>query len=466
MAQHAFYQGSASINDIAEQLKCYLAQVDRKPTFLARTILADIENHTWQHYMTTVHLWPTDGRLQLDEAEFDRLRLKEREFALPDLTSTESPFSDLIEWWNENRQDQAPKFDKNTHFFVEHYDSQNEWREEPCWVIAISMSPTHNNSFSTLTESFLSSGKGFFAADFWELARRWSDNPKPTAQLNNGVYYLVIPDKRLWLGTCELHGEELKFTVHASRLDGCTCVVRYKDIRNTQVTTIHKINSAQFVIPAVRFMKSIDIWLLRETEVTDHYHEDEYSLAGRRSVLYPDRTSYDPSYAEVTVALRTGETDQIEFKEWIAAKPKDKKSKELLETATAFSNLKGGNIFIGVTNNAEPAGVTNHLFKNYGAMFSGDEDKMLAAYIADLQAYLTEGIEKSIKPTFEVVKVAGEPILRIYIPRGTDQPYSIVTSGEVYVRAGATNRKRRPSDTYLFVKAEPEDQLSRFYSRY
>lgn len=453
MSQHAFYRGTASISDIAEQIKNYIAQVGREPEFLARTVLVDIGSEKWEHYSTTMHLWPTDGLLRLGEAEFDRVKLKERKFDLAQLESTESPFGNLIQWWNKENQNVNYVLNGNNRFFVEHYDSLNDWREEPCWVIRLSSNPASSgSSIPFYDESFLSTDKQFFAVDFWELARRWSNNPRPQPQLEVGVYYLVLPDKRLWLGRCELHGEELDMTVHASKLDNCSCVVRYRDIRNSQVTHIHNINSGEFVIPVVRFMKAIDIWLLRGTEVTDHYHEDENSFGSRRSVLYPDRALSDPSFAELGSALKTGETDQIEFKEWIAAKPKDKKSKELLETATAFSNLKGGNIFIGVTNNAEPVGVTKPLYKNYGAKFSGDEDKMLAAYISDLKTMLIEGIERGIKPTFEVIHIAGEPIVRIYIPQGGDQPYSIVTSGEIYVRAGATNRKRRPSDTYLFPK--------------
>lgn len=464
MSQRAFYRGSASTGDIAQQLKNYIDQVGREPEFLARTVLVDIGSEKWEHYSTTVHLWPTDGLLRLSEAECDRVKLKERKFDLIQLGSTESPFGNLIAWWNTQNQNVNHVLNENNRFFVEHYDSLNEWREEPCWVIRLSSNPTSSgSSIPFYDESFLSADKQFFAVDFWELARRWSNNPRPTPQLEVGAYYLVIPDKRLWLGSCELHGEELDMTVHASKLDNCSCVVRYRDIRNTQVTQIHKINSGKIAIPAVRFMKSIDVWLLRGTEVTDHYHEDEYSLGSRRSVLYPDRALSDPSFAELGVALKTGETDQIEFKEWIAAKPTNDKSKELLETAVAFSNLKGGNIFIGVTNNAEPIGVTKPLLINYAKKFAGDRARMLDAYISDLKAMLMEGIERAIMPTFEVIEFGGSPIVRIFIPQGPDQPYSIVKSGEIYVRAGATNRKRRPSDTYLFSKGIPGEEYSFWY---
>lgn len=457
MSQHLFYPGSSSLTDIARQLKYYLKLIGEDHTVVARTLLAKTHQKEWGHYYTTVHFLPSGELLQLKDFHSDQVQLKEGHFDPLELLDTDPPFSSLASWWKEQERSQVLQF--NGFVSVRHMDSHNNWCVEPCWLIQLNQVIGSNQGMITVPDAhFFSSKDRFFSLSIGGLASRWMANPELLQRNTLGNdYCVVVPDRRFWIKDSKLEGEKLTICTDGKVSHDRHYAIRYTDKWNTTKEIVDDFASSSIDVQIERSFKRIDIYLLLGTEITDHFHENEFSSTWGRSILQPDRAFGDKAFANLDEALNLGETDQIEFKEWIEARTRDGKTKELLNTASGFSNLKGGYVYIGVSDGAEVIGILNHLHRTYGEATGGVLDSMVGMYIDDLKKLLREGIQRSIHPVIDAIPFSSHVVIRVHIPEGKEKPYSLTENGEIFVRAGATTRRPRPADAYLIPKGLPTE---------
>lgn len=460
MPQPAFYVGTNPIAQVARQLTDYVKLVGEPSQVLAQTVLVKTEQNNWEHFSTTVHLWPPDNRIPLGDLNLDRVQLKEITFGFSELVFAGQPFFELASWWSQANRGEIPAF--NEYCFVQHYNSHNQWFEEPCWLIKLIQSGNLQLGMPIPQGPFYSNEKKIFAQSVGELSAKWSSNPELLNRSNPAnEYCVIVPEKRFWIRDCQLEKGKLQISVSGLARNDRHFVVRHTDHWNKKDEIMDAFPGTELSLRLERSIKTIDIYLMVGDEITDHFHEDEFQSTWGKSILQPNRALNDKVFADLTSVLESGENDHVEFKEWIKADSRDGKTKELLKTASAFSNLAGGYVYIGVNRSAEVVGIIGPLRKIYGAKTGGDLDKMIGLYLTDLKNLLNEGIERSIHPTFDPIQFAGFTVVRIYVPEGKEKPYSLVENGEIYVRAGATNRRPKPADAYLFPKTTADDWLKR-----
>ncbi len=122
---------------------------------------------------------------------------------------------------------------------------------------------------------------------------------------------------------------------------------------------------------------------------------------------------------EILKLIEKGECDSIEFKENF--------DKETIETAVAFANTKGGNIFIGVSNNGIIKGIQ-----------IGRET------LKDWANRISQSTEPRIIPEIEENEIDGKRIVKIYIKEFPIKPVSVV--GKCFRRVGTSNRLMTPQE--------------------
>jgi ATP-dependent DNA helicase RecG len=132
--------------------------------------------------------------------------------------------------------------------------------------------------------------------------------------------------------------------------------------------------------------------------------------------------NWDELDIEREIAL--GEDSSRQFKEKIE-KPSD-----LAKEMCAFSNSRGGVVYIGVKDDLAIAGLTTHEIGEYNKM---------VANVAN------ENLKPAIYPLTKVVEVKDKLILLIYITSGTSKPYC-TNEGVYWVKSGSDKRRSSPQE--------------------
>ena len=201
-------------------------------------------------------------------------------------------------------------------------------------------------------------------------------------------------------------------------------------------------------------VRNLRVWLFHENGLwLDQYYESEYGASWGPSIYNVPRSLNDDAYAAVQHALNSGETESVEFKAWVDPSPGSNKAVELSRTVVAFANRGGGEIFIGIDDDAEIKDISRHLRPLYGERCGGDHDCMVAAYVSDAQKIITEDVTPQPHVVLEPVVVAEQQLLRLRVSRGDEGPYSLVRSGAILLRRGATNKPISAADLAEVIRA-------------
>ncbi|MBI4398404.1 MAG: putative DNA binding domain-containing protein [Candidatus Omnitrophica bacterium] len=105
--------------------------------------------------------------------------------------------------------------------------------------------------------------------------------------------------------------------------------------------------------------------------------------------------------------------------EW---KPSLSQSNEIVESVTAFANAEGGSLFIGISKNGEPMGV------------SIGKDT-----IENLTNRIAQHTEPKMHPRINVINVQDKEIIAIHVKESHEKP--VLAGGKPYIRVGKSTRQ-------------------------
>ncbi len=165
-----------------------------------------------------------------------------------------------------------------------------------------------------------------------------------------------------------------------------------------------------------------------DNRILDTYEETPYRHSGRVRLI-----ANEVGLADIEVLILAGESEVVEFKERVE---EDRTKKDLVRTAIAFANTKGGKIFIGVSDNAEIMGINREIEKE-------GESKLKDKF----DSILRDNVRKPLNYSMEVRKVSDKSLLIIHVQEGKFKPYA-TRDNEIFIRVGATDRRPDP-DTEL-----------------
>ncbi len=119
--------------------------------------------------------------------------------------------------------------------------------------------------------------------------------------------------------------------------------------------------------------------------------------------------------SDIYQILNNGENSRTEFKSG------DFHNDSLAKEIAAFSNMSGGEIFIGVSDSGEIEGV---------------EDKQVEERVINI---CRNNIIPPVIPEIEFIHLQGKKILHIVVEKGKFKPFKVKSSNKYYIRAGSVS---------------------------
>ena len=110
------------------------------------------------------------------------------------------------------------------------------------------------------------------------------------------------------------------------------------------------------------------------------------------------------------------ESDTVEFKKSLS------EWKEIVETVSAFSNLKGGNIFVGIEDSGNVVGVD-----------------VGRKSLEDLANKIKQNTDSKIYPSISVEEINRKDVIIIEVPESKSKP--VFAFDRVFKRVGRSNHK-------------------------
>ena len=113
--------------------------------------------------------------------------------------------------------------------------------------------------------------------------------------------------------------------------------------------------------------------------------------------------------------IRMGESSVLEFK------TEEVHNDSIAKEVVAFSNFMGGKLLVGVRDDGSIIGTTNRKV----------EERIVQI--------CRNNVTPSVLPRTEFMDVEGKEILVLEIPKGSNRPYKVNTTGKFYIRAGSSS---------------------------
>jgi len=202
-------------------------------------------------------------------------------------------------------------------------------------------------------------------------------------------------------------------------------------------------------------------------ELVDYIQEGPYSSSQATRLVIKGRRQGNPIETFVEPMLYEGENDRVEFKPWVNPATGDKRN-EILETAIAFANTRGGAIIIGVDRYGQPLGEDKHLKAWKGiylqradrggaseSIHSGEE--LIRIYGMEVRDFIQNSVNRRLESELYPSVVKGCQILVLEIKRGDLKPYTTQPGNDIWIRVNATNRRPSPQElTELLTSQDSE----------
>ncbi len=293
---------------------------------------------------------------------------------------------------------------------------------------------------------FFDPAERIFGQDLPRLAVQFLGSSKYGHDNNSpNDYVMRIPDRRARIRSLRLKENLLQLDVeNPAKLQLFWSIIGTPFVGDV-FHTVADVDNNQASVELPFRVQKLETWLiLCDGYMLDYYQENpNWSTWGPESSLFhaPDSAKL----GSLDAALASGETDTVEFKAYIRIQPvRDKKALEILQTVSAFANTRGGDLFIGVTDEAEPVGVEHDLNKDYGKQHSTAAARR-GAFAKDVRKLINEGTAPTLELQFTWHDPAHHDILQVRVPK-SETPVHLHESGELYRRHGGSNKKWRAVD--------------------
>ena len=183
-------------------------------------------------------------------------------------------------------------------------------------------------------------------------------------------------------------------------------------------------------------IRNIELWLLTQgSEVVDYIS----------TTHWPYKYEATPQEAAQEEALRNlirqGESEMCEFKPYIDLS--NQKAAEIEKTVCAFSNQRGGTLFIGVNDEGSVVGLARDVTKR-----GEDVGKTMEDYEKEIRARLREALKDNQCYTARLATVSGIQLIVIDVQRSAEVNYFVRSdlANIAFIRHGATSARMSPSE--------------------
>jgi hypothetical protein len=187
---------------------------------------------------------------------------------------------------------------------------------------------------------------------------------------------------------------------------------------------------------------SLQVFITNEHgDIVDTFSEEE-RWSSRERVIYAG--AYFSR--ETMDTIRRGETDTVEFKEFIRLEDK-KKTADIVKAVISLANTAGGTLFIGVTDDAEIVGVDRNAPNDRQKASTFESD-----YFTGIRKLLQEKLNRIPTIEYRSEKIGDKTVFVVRIHEGAAKPYFNVQTNECFIRRGASD-----------VRPDPDSELRQMF---
>lgn len=189
-----------------------------------------------------------------------------------------------------------------------------------------------------------------------------------------------------------------------------------------------------------KVITDMELWLLTKGNALIDYISTTH---------WPYRYAATPQEAAREEGLLTlilgGESEVCEFKPSVDLA--NDKASQLEKTVCAFSNQKGGTLFVGVSKEGDIDGVAGHAVRR-----GVDADAAIAAYAQAVRMHLREALKDNQCFEVNVARVAGTLLVVVTVIKSLEINFLVKTKAS-YIRHGGTSMKLTPQEVKSMIEA-------------
>ncbi|MEJ1960026.1 MAG: ATP-binding protein [Gammaproteobacteria bacterium] len=251
--------------------------------------------------------------------------------------------------------------------------------------------------------------------------------PGDSVEGGRGEFTIDIPDMR---GAISLSHDRLSIA-HATvplrlvgEIDGSPV-----DLRNDGAIEIDDKN-----------IRNVELWLLTKgSELVDYISTTHWPYK------YPATPQEAAREEALLTLIRGGESEVCEFKPSVDLA--NEKAFQLEKSVCAFSNQKGGTLFIGVNKEGDIEGVASHAVRR-----GDDPDAAIAAYAHAVRLRLREALKDNQCFEVSVSKVADTSLVVVTVAKSNEINFLIKTK-TAHIRHGGSSMKLTAQEMKTMVEA-------------
>lgn len=445
-------EGSTTLDRVAEAIGAGPTHLGVEDTAELRSVLVPIGQEQFVAYASVLRVgWPSELEDEPIVCEAGGIILVAIRFLASHLKNKQKLAEALNAWREHGKYISGLEFHDNVN--ISRHTSFSEWGIEPLWTLQLTELTTGSLSRRVRTGPFLHAKSDFFAEDLVDASRQWLDDPTLTDSQNLGIYKVFMRDRRAWLKSLSLNHDSGELLVELERTTKSEVVLTVitTELDGKKGVTSRELSGSSASVPVPLPLTGIRVYITDKTgRAYDDFKETtQYKELRRRSILNPP-PAIDPEYQELRDALDQGESETVEFKEWLPVDREAPKSYELLKAATAFANAFGGVIYVGVTDDCKVIGTAKQMRTEFTNSTATDGDELRKEYAHTLRRLLNQGISPAPAYNIGWIIHAGMPILRIAIlSKGT--LHYVVEDRAYYIRRAASDRIATPAEIEAII---------------
>ena len=252
------------------------------------------------------------------------------------------------------------------------------------------------------------------------------------------VWRISRLDRRGWLHRVTIGPDALVISVRGTQLAGA--VVELSSPAGTSTRPVGRTGKVRLRMPAG--LADSSLLLLRSEDDWLDYRYFHAPVPGRQQ---DPSVVWDQPGAEMSILLAGGEGPHVEFKQEIPATSESRK--KMLKTVAAFASGEGGTIVFGVSDDAQPVGISSAVIEQH---------KLAVA------SMIRDSITPEPPYQLRAAEIDGHLLLLAEISAG-GQWYALnPAKPEFYMRRGASTVPARMDEITAGFSRKPADRSLRF----
>ena len=301
-----------------------------------------------------------------------------------------------------------------------------------------------------------------------EALKSWMELPiyHGSSDGRNGELIFLFPEVRAYFSDIEVEGDRVDIQVDGTIINKVCLLVNGAWWDKGGIHHFeHKVVSGKVRLNIPSHVQRVEYVLIDDLGVLyDYQYEDERGHAGLGRCTQNSEETVLVEF--VKDAINHGEGEAVEYKPFVVPLNKKKGGKlcgskfyEILKTVSAFSNNKGGSVFIGVSDECAITGIDQELAKWADAK---PDNEAINKYLTAIKSGIRDHIIGAYGLDIVVTFIDSQTIVIINVKADPEKTTHIRDEKVLYYRRGSNNIKLRPDEWSNLIRNSKSDVFNVF----